>query len=662
MASTIPAALGLGGLKRSQLEILKGLVTKHLADPALTEIASTDDFTVTSIERGVPRYEHSHLIAALDVVLTYQRNRRAKGFSLLGARASMRSTYRHDPRTRLIELLKRWLRTHAANANIGEDEVRRMCGLCRDLLNYPNLFPSRNQQSFMHVLSEVYEHLQLQLRQVLEKDRTCAELATRALSLSRNLISDAVTFLLLAPTDLTQTDKLPSTEVVLLWQTLPAGANPLPRRADPKLQKAMQDGWQTMVGSLLAAILGLRWTFRLFDGAGAEEEATAAAAEAKALVDAAPTTLVLPANPAEGVPALIARVREEFRRGHFKTSGLAGAFREPTMEAARNNYLAAVEAVFDLLYLLGEVLFQFHRISDGLGDYGMIRVAPWFHPCLEAITEKVQRLRSSLDALNSIVDSELVIAKARGRAVKKPCPTERMSAQGHAAMERAVCSKDSHTQLLLTTLEELRARSAPERLPHVVEGLGDACAQLQNVLSSPEFQARVGDAFPKLPPLSRMGLASPLIPLVISLENASSVAELDETAVSSESDGGEPGRQTAGSSSRSGPEKSSSRPPVPTRPRPPARRATIDGGDLRSHSPPKAEGGLAPPPAARARTISPQSPTASSVSQKSCLPGLPFGWDFGAGAQARSASLPRSILRAGSSFVRAISCSRPLVP
>ena len=24
-------------------------------------------------------------------------------------------------------------------------QVRRMCGLCRDLLNYPNLFPSRNK-------------------------------------------------------------------------------------------------------------------------------------------------------------------------------------------------------------------------------------------------------------------------------------------------------------------------------------------------------------------------------------------------------------------------------------------------------------------------------------------------------------------------------------
>ena len=32
-------------------------------------------------------------------------------------------TYRHDPRTRLIELLKRWLRTHAANPNITEDEA-----------------------------------------------------------------------------------------------------------------------------------------------------------------------------------------------------------------------------------------------------------------------------------------------------------------------------------------------------------------------------------------------------------------------------------------------------------------------------------------------------------------------------------------------------------
>ena len=36
--------------------------------------------------------------------------------------------------------------------------MRRMCGLCRDLLNYPNLFPSRNRTSFMHALSTSARH------------------------------------------------------------------------------------------------------------------------------------------------------------------------------------------------------------------------------------------------------------------------------------------------------------------------------------------------------------------------------------------------------------------------------------------------------------------------------------------------------------------------
>lgn len=31
-----------------------------------------------------------------------------------------------------------------------------------------------------------------------------------------------------------------------------------------------------------------------------------------------------------------------------------------------------------------EVLVQFHRISDGLGDFGMIRVSTWLHPVLES--------------------------------------------------------------------------------------------------------------------------------------------------------------------------------------------------------------------------------------------------------------------------------------
>lgn len=57
--------------------------------------------------------------------------------------------------------------------------------------------------------------------------------------------------------------------------------------------------------------------------------------------------------------------------------------------------------------------------------------------------------------------------------------------------------------LLLISLEELKARSSPDRLPQVMEGIGDACSQLQNVLTSPQFLERVGD-FPELPALNAM--------------------------------------------------------------------------------------------------------------------------------------------------------------
>ena len=42
----------------------------------------------------------------------------------MGTRAQTSlAPYRHDPRTRLIELLKRWLRGNAANAAISEEEA-----------------------------------------------------------------------------------------------------------------------------------------------------------------------------------------------------------------------------------------------------------------------------------------------------------------------------------------------------------------------------------------------------------------------------------------------------------------------------------------------------------------------------------------------------------
>eukprot|EP00747_Dinoflagellata_sp_TGD_P023355 gnl/TRDRNA2_/TRDRNA2_129749_c0_seq3.p1 gnl/TRDRNA2_/TRDRNA2_129749_c0~~gnl/TRDRNA2_/TRDRNA2_129749_c0_seq3.p1 ORF type:complete len:225 (-),score=47.58 gnl/TRDRNA2_/TRDRNA2_129749_c0_seq3:54-728(-) len=76
-----------------------------------------------------------------------------------------------------------------------------------------------------------------------------------------------------------------------------------------------------------------------------------------------------------------------------------------------------------------------------------------------------------------------------------------MRASAHACIDRAVTGRDNHAKLLLRVLEDLRVRSAPERLPRVMEGLGDACSKLDAVWSSQDFRLRVGDAFANMPPL-----------------------------------------------------------------------------------------------------------------------------------------------------------------
>jgi len=516
----VKACLGIGSLASAQLDILQSLVGKHLADPAEADNFAHDDYTKTSFERGIPRYEHPHLVAALDILLMYQANRRGQC-----CLCSCRRSFKHDPRTRFVELLKRWLTANAMNPNVGEDEVRRMCGLVRDLMNHSQMFPSRNTRSFMHTTAEVYEHLKMQLREVLQRDRTCAELAGRVSILSRNLISDALAYLLLAATDLHRTDELPSLEVVSLWQSLPAESNPLPRRADVAQQAIMRDAWLTHCGSLIAALLSMRWAFRIFDGKGAEEEASAVFAlrdkspgtgAAKDIEGSPSSRKSDTSSPGGDVLALIAHVKHEFKKKNFSSSGLVGAFREPGPNQGREEYLNAVEALYDLIYFLGEVFVQFQRISDGLGDYGMIRVSPWLHPFLDALIEKVGRLKASLEGLREAVDNELVLAKAKGRKVKKPVPTEYMTGRAHAAIERVIVSKDCHATLLLQTLEELKTRSAPERLPHVIEGVSNACKSLQNVLASQQFRARVGDAFPPVQSIDEpTGPAAPAAPAAV---------------------------------------------------------------------------------------------------------------------------------------------------
>eukprot|EP00930_Biecheleria_cincta_P034939 TRINITY_DN24077_c0_g1_i1.p1 TRINITY_DN24077_c0_g1~~TRINITY_DN24077_c0_g1_i1.p1 ORF type:complete len:673 (-),score=112.96 TRINITY_DN24077_c0_g1_i1:31-2049(-) len=480
---------GAAQIKKKQQDALQALVAKHISDPAALALA--ESATRTPTERGLQRWEQAHLVSALDTINAYQRDRKARAFNFAGGHGpSWQRSFNKDPRTRMCELLKSWFRANAGSSNLNEDEVRSICSLCRDLLNHPELFPARNPRSFLRSIADVYDHLQWQLQEVLEKDRSCADLAQRLLSLSRNLVSDVLAYVMLAPTDLYQTDSLPSLEVVSLWQSLPDEGHPLPERKDAALQKIMREAWGTRCGSLIASLLRMPSCIRLFAGADADKTAQGAT-----------RVLALPHGCQTAMCANLDEAKALFDSNRYKNSALAGSLRGSEKVTEREDLLEAILAISDLTYLLGEVMVQFHRVSDGLGDYGMIRVAPWLHPFLETVLEKVQRLKICLERLNCTLDAAHVLARARGQHVAKPAPSPRMCSRARQAIERALIGRSSHVNQLTQLIDDLRARSAPERLPHVAKGLGDAWFSLQGVLSSPEFRAHVGNAFPEVPAL-----------------------------------------------------------------------------------------------------------------------------------------------------------------
>jgi len=423
-------------------------------------------------------------VAALDVINSYQMERAARPSCGPYARQALQD----DPETRFLELLKRWLRQHAGSTSVGEEEVRSMGSLCRDVLNHQKLFPTRGAKGLSGVLVEVYDQLRWQLCETLEKDQTCAELLSSILSLCRNMVSDSIAYLLSAPTTLRQTDDLCSLEVVVLWQSLPSEGHPLDSRADIRLQKQMRDAWGTRCGSLLAALLRSPSCIRLFDNAYSVDVPSGAAAS---LADAGKKD-VAPLH------ELIREAEVEFERGCFKGSGMAASFREPEKRAAWQCFLAALQAVGDVAYLGGEVLLQFQRLGAGLGDYGVISVARCFHAVLDAFVEKLRQLRKSLEMLNGFVDEAFVLSRARGATVKQPRPSQRMSARAHSAIERALLGRSPHLQALMEAIEHLKGRAAPERLPHVAKGLGGACTALQALFASPEFRNCVGGDLPEL--------------------------------------------------------------------------------------------------------------------------------------------------------------------
>lgn len=532
-----------------QTTIIRELCTKYITDEALRELAYQDDVPVTSNEhRGISRCVHGHLGAALDTLNTYGRERRAKSRPhIVGIRAGMSRTYKQDPRTRFVELLKVWLRKHAQVDDLQEEVVRRMYALCREMLNQQVHFPARNERSFIKTIGEVYEHLEQQLEHVLERDKACAELAGQVRMLAENLISDSIAYLMVGLTDLKYTDKLPSLQVQSMWAALPVDAHPIRKVMDPKMQKSMRDVWTTDSGALVAGLLRNDWCVRVFHGTKTKEAITDLAAESTATPRSGSSRGTSCSNrggeksprrisfsPRRGsessgersprslsprggeiteyqptgtttvdVLLEIDRIKAKWcSAGSMQRSGLAGAFRKPDAADVRDMYVETVKILLQLITLIGQPFVHFQQIAASLGDYGMIRVHQAFHPFLSEVCDKVMALNSHLEGLNKAVDKHLVIKHAKQYKVEKPVPSQSMMNRAHEVINRAVLGDASHAKVLLQTLEQLRQKSDPNRLPDIARTLEDACMQIDTIYSTAEFMACVNHTrFAEVPKL-----------------------------------------------------------------------------------------------------------------------------------------------------------------
>merc|ERR1719160_1431595 len=113
----------------------------------------------------------------------------------------------------------------------------------------------------------MHERFRKILEDALAQDRSCAELMHRVVCVSQNLLSDSVGFLLLAFSNLRQTDKLPSLEPIELWRALPPPSPaPLEADEDEALQRDTAEVWRTHCGMMVEALIRSPWYVQTFAG------------------------------------------------------------------------------------------------------------------------------------------------------------------------------------------------------------------------------------------------------------------------------------------------------------------------------------------------------------------------------------------------------------
>lgn len=424
-------------------QVIQDAVQNHVREPLLLEMLTKTPPPVTSTHRGVNSGQENLLIA-LDILCNYQRESAQRHFF----------QQMDEPRLRLVEILKAWLRQEAAKENVEEDTLKRMSKVCITVLrSREELFKSHQKVSIARALTGVYDEVQVQLTRTIASQDFCSRHMKDTADSCRRFLSCVIAVLLVGPTNLIETDNLESLEPGML--------------RNASVRQDLKRLWETDCGKLLLALA------RMHDDAGSKHD---------------------------DVLELLDAMRTKFDGTPEANTGLAGPFRSAEQHQTRRHYLSAAKLAFELSYLRGAVLHHFHSITQDYGDYGAIRMAKILHPILHVLKEKVRCLKEELLALHERIEYELYLAPVRNRVEQKwlkkggrDRPTSKMRERCQEKMEEAVSGNDNFADRVVRITGDLVDHSKSSRLPELAANLGTDCHALIDAINSDQFQCCMGD-------------------------------------------------------------------------------------------------------------------------------------------------------------------------
>ncbi|CAE7356813.1 ppiA [Symbiodinium microadriaticum] len=179
---------------------------------------------------------------AFETILKYQTARKAKA----------------DPKTLVCELLKTWLREHAADTAPAPQEVEAYRNFCSKLMVQKDRWRGRSwipQGTFVKMLAEVAHELDKLLRVRLRDAKDARRLFEDLGRLSYNLALQTTKVLLLSGTNFSIPEAIYSLNSLGDLNRYSKPVALLKHKADKDVAKEMQEAWMTEAGGLLRQLL-----------------------------------------------------------------------------------------------------------------------------------------------------------------------------------------------------------------------------------------------------------------------------------------------------------------------------------------------------------------------------------------------------------------------